>query len=250
MYLRDVHVERDVGALQQLIRKNPLGILTTAIPSENYPLLQCTHIPFVLDVDNESGHGRLRGHLARQNPHSKAIIEALTADSTSVDNTLSQEAMVLFTSPVQHYVTPKFYVETKPATGKVVPTWNYAAAQVYGRPRIYFDSHDDATLQFLSKQVEDLSETAEMDIMGHTGEADRTQPWRVADAPQRYLQLMMKNIIGIEIPIERLEGKFKMSQELRDGDRTGVVRGFEDLGSDLGRDMAELVQQRGESKKV
>src|SRR3569833_3366888 len=132
MYLRDVHVERDVGALQQLIRKNPLGILTTAIPSENYPLLQCTHIPFVLDVDNESGHGRLRGHLARQNPHSKAIIEALTADSTSNNNTQNQEAMVLFTSPVQHNNTPKNNNKTKPTTNKKKPTKNKTTTQVYG----------------------------------------------------------------------------------------------------------------------
>ncbi len=250
MYLREAHVEHSIPALRQLIRDNPLGILTSAIPSPTYPLLQSSHIPFLLDVDDDSSAtelGRLRGHLARQNPHSKAMIEALLASSSSF---LSDEVLVLFTSPVQHYVTPKFYVETKPVTGKVVPTWNYAAAQVYGRAKVYFDSHDDETAAFLARQIDDLSTMAERDIMYHTGEQGRPAPWRVADAPEGYIGLMRKNIVGIEIVVERLEGKFKMSQELKEGDRDGVVHGFRALGSDIGNDMAELVKTRSELKKA
>ncbi|KAL1988311.1 hypothetical protein VTN96DRAFT_9994 [Rasamsonia emersonii] len=252
MYLRAAHAETDVATLQQFIRDNPLGILTTAIPSPNYPLLQCSHIPWVLDVeerhenDTQDGQGPnlgvLRGHMARQNPQARAIIESLTSSSSSSfgQQQLNSEVMVLFNGPAHHYVTPKFYVETKPATGKVVPTWNYSAAQAYGRATVYHDANSPETDAFLSKQVDDLSRYAETAIMGHV------QPWQVADAPEGYLRIMKKNIIGIRIEITRLEGKFKMSQELPVGDREGVIQGFNGMGTDVGREIAETVRRRGE----
>ena len=252
MYLRAVHAEPDIQALQDLIRDNPLGILTTAISSPNYPLLQSSHIPFVIDADGEPSSenlGRLRGHLARQNPHSKAIIEALQS-ATSKDNILEQEVMVLFTTPIHHYVTPKFYTETKPATGKVVPTWNYAAAQVYGKAKIFFDASSDETSGFLGKQTDDLTVQAETKIMNHTGEDGMPAPWKVSDAPDRYIDLLTKAIIGIEVTIDRLGGKFKMSQEMGDSDTDGIVQGFSNLESDVGRGMAELVEHRRNLKKI
>lgn len=252
MYLRDVHADATIPMLRQLIRQNPLGVLTTAIPSKTYPLIQSSHIPFLLDLEDESSEtelGVLRGHLARQNPQSKAMIESLQSNGDS-DNFLGQEVLVLFTVPAHHYVTPKFYTETKPDTGKVVPTWNYAAAQVYGRAKIFYDSKADESNQFLSKQVADLSQYAEVSLMGYTGENSKPGAWKVSDAPPQYVNLLQKSIIGIEIYIDRLEGKFKMSQEARLGDRQGVIEGFQKLGSDLGLEIAETVRQRGELKDL
>ncbi|KAH8819062.1 putative transcriptional regulator [Xylogone sp. PMI_703] len=252
MYLRAAHVEKSIPVLRQLIRDYPLGILTTAIQSTTYPLLQSSHIPFLLDVQDESSEtelGRLRGHMARQNPQSKAIIESLTSSAHAASkNVLEQEVLVLFNADPQHYVTPKFYVETKPSTGKVVPTWNYAAVQAYGKATVYFDADSEETASFLSKQISDLSQYAETSIMGYTGADGKPKPWGVSDAPDRYVELLRRNIIGIDITIERLEGKFKMSQEMGKGDRDGVVQGFEKLESEIGRDMAGLVRQRGELK--
>lgn len=125
--------------LRKLIQENPLGVLTTAIPSMSSPLLLSSHIPLILDVEDDTSEtemGRLRGHLARQNPQSTAIIESLQAMGVT-NSTLEHEVLVLFTAAAQHYVTPQFYTQTKPSTAKVVPTWNYAAVQAYGRATIY-----------------------------------------------------------------------------------------------------------------
>ncbi|KIW68167.1 hypothetical protein PV04_04129 [Phialophora macrospora] len=240
MYLRAAHVEKDVAVLQQLIRDNPLGILTTAIRSENAPFIQCSHIPFLLDTPdtNEGAHGILRGHMAKQNPQAKVLMECI--NHTTLD--LPDEVLVLFTGPHHHYVTPQFYTATKPQTGKVVPTWNYAAVQVYGKIRVYCDSKADETGAFLQRQISDLSRYAESAIMAYSS------PWGVADAPAPYIEMLKKNIIGIEIRIDRLEGKFKMSQELGKADRDGVVNGFMDLGTDLGLGMAKAVKERGDKK--
>lgn len=256
MYLRAIHADATIAMLRQLIRDNPLGILTTAISSDNLPLIQSSHVPFLLDVNDESSEtelGVLRGHLARANPQSKAMIESLSSKTTSptrCPGVLEQDVHVLFNAPVQHYVTPKFYTQTKPETGKVVPTWNYAAAQVYGRARIYYDANSSDSAGFLGKQIHDLTQHAEQSVMGYTGVDGKPSGWSVDDAPERYIQLLQKAIIGIEITVERLEGKFKMSQELAKGDREGVVRGFEALGSEshTAARMAEVVKERGELK--
>lgn len=250
MYIRAVHAESSLSVLRQLIRDNPLGLLTTAIKSETYPFLQSSHIPFVLDVDDEASeteNGRLRGHLARQNPHSKAMIEELTSSPDGKSSQiLEQDVLVIFTAQ-HHYITPKFYTETKPATGKVVPTWNYAAAQVYGRAKVYFDAKAEETGEFLGKQIGDLTGHSEKHVMNHVG-GDRPSDWKVTDAPERYVDILKKNIVGIEIEIDRLEGKFKMSQEMGKGDRDGVAEGLYGLDTDVGRQIGDIVKQRGELK--
>lgn len=248
MYIRAVHAEPSLRVLRQLIRDNPLGLITTAIRSNDHPFLQSTHIPFVLDVDDEASEtemGRLRGHLARQNPHSKAMIEELASDPAKGD-VLEQDVLVIFTAQT-HYITPKFYAETKPSTGKVVPTWNYAAAQVYGRARVYYDSKSDDTSLFLGKQIDDLSHNAEKNIMGYVG-GDQPADWKVTDAPSRYIDIMKRNIIGVEIEITRLEGKFKMSQEMSKGDREGVINGLQSLPSDVAQQVGSIVKQRSDAK--
>ena len=244
MYLRAVHAETSIPTLRRFIQENPLGILTTTIPSAVHHLIQSSHIPWVLDVSDPSSEDELpilRGHIARQNPQAKAIIDHATENPqpTSTSHRLQQEVMVLFNGPSHHYVTPKFYTKTKPESGKVVPTWNYAAAQCYGVATVYFDSQAEATSKFLSKQIGDLSNMAEKQIMGYE------KPWKVEDAPERYVELLRKNIIGIEIEVTSLGGKFKMSQEMGEEDQRGVVEGMGALGTADGDYVAKHVMERG-----
>ena len=156
--------------------------------------------------------------------------------------------MILFTSPVHHYVTPKFYVETKPSTGKVVPTWDYSAVQCYGLMTVFFEGSAPETGEFLSKQINDLSKQSEEKIFGYDGLNGRPQAWDVNESPESYVSLLKKAIIGVEIEITRIHGKWKMSQELAKGDREGVIKGFERLGTDTGNDIARIVRERGELK--
>ncbi|KAI0324205.1 hypothetical protein GY45DRAFT_1331779 [Cubamyces sp. BRFM 1775] len=245
MYLRPVHAEHDIPTLRAFIRANPLGVLTTAIDAPSFPFLQSSHIPWVLDVpeDADEEHlGTLRGHMARANPQVKAMIAELTSQSSGAGastRTLSRDVLVLFTAPEHHYVTPKFYTETKPATGKVVPTWDYAAVQVYGRATVHYAVNAE-TDAFLSRSLRDLSHLSETEIMGFE------RPWSVEDAPESYIALLKKAIVGVEVEITDIGGKWKMSQELCEGDREGVVAGFKAMGSEQGKCIAEMVQERGE----
>ncbi|KND89086.1 Uncharacterized protein TOPH_06288 [Tolypocladium ophioglossoides CBS 100239] len=251
MHLRKDHAELNIPALRQFIRSNPLGLLTTAItsPSSSFPLLQSTHIPFILDVDDESSQtelGRLRGHMARQNPQSKALVEALGDPSSPRpgSNVLAQDVLIVFTSPVQHYITTNFYSETMSGDKKTAPTWNYSAVQVYGRARIHYDADAPATADFLMKQLADLSRMGETGIMGYSG----AEAWTVADAPSSYVERSRRYIIGLEISMHRLEGKVKMSQELKPRDREGVVRGLKALRTETAEKMAVLVEERAALK--
>lgn len=256
MYLRSVHAEEDLAVLHQLIRDHPLGILTTAIKSPLYPFIQSSHIPFLIDAPEDADDrtpGVLRGHMAKQNPQAKALMDALAAAHEAQGAKgaieLEDEVLVLFTAPEHHYITPKFYTETKPATEKVVPTWNYAAVQAYGKVRVYCDSKAEETSAYLQTAIEDLTDYSESSIMGYGAKTGTgTCPWKVSDAPENYVQLLKKNIIGIEIRVERLEGKFKMSQEMGVGDREGVIKGFGELGTEVGEGMSKLVKERGELK--
>ncbi|KAK5062883.1 hypothetical protein LTR84_004958 [Exophiala bonariae] len=251
MYLRAVHAEHSIPALRQFIKENPFGLIISAIKSVNFPTIQCTHVPWIIDVQDDTSEtelGTLRGHMAKPNPHSKALSEAAQADSPS-NGKLAEEVSVIFNGPAHHYVTPKFYTETKPSTGKVVPTWNYAAVQAYGTATIYFDSKASETGEFLRRQLDDLSHHAEANVMGFVG-GDRQKAWEVSDAPQSYVDLLRKNIIGVEIEITRLEGKFKMSQELGKGDREGVIKGFEALNTDQGSKIARTVEERAALREL
>ncbi|GAA6057276.1 hypothetical protein JCM3770_004529 [Rhodotorula araucariae] len=236
MYIRAVHAINDVAALHELIRKHPLGLLTTGIASAAHQFLQVSHIPWVLDVEPGTDDlGTLRGHLARANPQSKAMVEAAQA-ADSVE--LADEVLVLFQAPHHAYVTPKSYVATKPATGKVVPTWDYEAVQARGRLRLFF-ADDEWTRAFLAKQIRDLSQQQE-ESYGHLGD----DAWKVDDAPPPYIKQLQRAIVGMEIKITHLEGKSKMSQEEPLADRNGIVAGFRSLGTDWGDTMANSVARR------
>ncbi|KAI9925768.1 hypothetical protein AWENTII_012114 [Aspergillus wentii] len=253
MYLNASHAETHLPTLRQFIKDNALGTITTGIQSSSYPFLQSSHIPWIIDVADDSSEtelGTLRGHIARQNPQAKAMIESANSirpEGSSGAIQLKDEVLVLFTGPVHHYVTPKWYTETKPATGKVVPTWNYSAVQAYGKVTVYVDTNAAESTEFLSSQIDALSRHAETSIMGYTG-GEKLNPWEVADAPDRYIALLQKAIMGIKVDITRLEGKFKMSQEMNKGDREGVIEGFDKLGTDVGKEMSESVRVRHEAK--
>jgi transcriptional regulator len=250
MYLRPVHTDLHLPTLYKFIRSNPLGIITTAIQSPNYHTIQSSHVPWVLDVEDEENaagepRARLRGHLARANRQTKALIEAATKASSTK---LQEEVMILFNGPVHHYITPKFYVETKPSTGKVVPTWNYSAVQVYGTATIFHESSSPESQAFLANQIDDLSKQSEEKVFGYTGQDGAPKAWNVGEAPESYVGLLKKAIIGIEIEITGIAGKFKMSQELALGDREGVIEGFSKLGTEEGEAIARTVKERGELK--
>lgn len=267
MYIREDHAERDLPVLHEFVRNNPLGILITAIRSESpeHSFIQTTHLPLVLDTDGSEtpDHpGILRGHFARKNPQAKVLMEAQARaheakkregqDVEPHEVELDEDVLVLFNGPFHHYVTPHFYTETKPQTGKVVPTWNYSAVQAYGKARIFSDSKSEATISYLQAQIEDLTNHAEGAIMRHATDGNTggdKQAWLVDDAPKNYIDIMKKNIIGIEIRLEKLEGRYKMSQELGVGDREGVIRGFENLGTEVGDGIAKTVKERGQMKK-
>ncbi|KAJ4498286.1 transcriptional regulator PAI 2-type [Lentinula lateritia] len=241
MYLRPIHTSHDIPALHDFIRENPLGIFTTALDAPPHAFIQASHIPWVLDVDDPSDLGTLRGHIARANPQAKAIIHTLNINNPPTP-LLPSQTMILFNNPHHHYITPKFYTSTKPTTGKVVPTWNYAAVQVYGEARVYY-LDDEETSRFLDAQLRDLSDQEESKISLRLGEGN---PWKVSDAPASYVNTLKKGIIGIEIRIQSIAGKYKMSQELGRGDRDGVVQGMVDLGDETAIKVAEMVKERGE----
>ena len=247
MHLPIFNVEKRPEILHDFIRQNPLGILTTAIESESLPFLQSSYIPWVVDPefeDGASGLGRLRGHIARQNPQAKAIIESCTAAVKSPEpNTLDHDVLVLFNGPVHHYVTPKFYKQTKPDTGKVVPTWDYEAVEVHGKASVYFDTKSDEFRSFLTTQIADLSEHMETSIIGYS-KTSETRPWKVEDAPERYIELLTKNIIGIEIKVTSISGRFKWSQEKPAGDRVSIIEGFKDLNIPGSTLLSEKVIER------
>ncbi|OJJ68292.1 hypothetical protein ASPBRDRAFT_47232 [Aspergillus brasiliensis CBS 101740] len=270
MYMKEIYTDSTPDTLHTFIQQNPLGVLTTAIPSPTHPLLQSTHIPWVLDIPSPTtttdsiNKVKLRGHIARSNPQCAAILDSLATQPESTSQSTSQsilptEVLLLFTSPYHSYITPHFYTTTKPLTGKVAPTWNYAAVQVYGRARIYNPRAEGGlgtqAAAFLDKQIRDLSAHCEGEIMGYTntnittgitggkGEG-REGAWTVDDAPEAYINILKKNIVGIEVTVERMDGKFKMSQERGDGDREGVVRGLVDgMGRDIEKGVARMVRE-------
>ncbi|KAH8819374.1 putative FMN-binding domain-containing protein [Xylogone sp. PMI_703] len=257
MFLPPDYVEKRIPVLREFIRSNPLGVLTTAIQSDTYPFIQSSHIPWVLDVsddESETEFGRLRGHMARLNPQSKSIIQALEQQAngheqaSSSSKILDQEVLVLFTDPLHHYVSPRFYMETMSTTKKTAPTWNYSAVQAYGRAHFYIDNKADETAEYLKTVLDDLARLGEVDIMKHTGKWGHPVPWQISDMPQSFYELLRKNIIGVEIDITRLEGKFKASQELNQADIQGVIKGFNSMGTDATHAMSQLIKERYEIK--
>ena len=208
MYLPTHFEESRVETLHALIRSHPLGTLVT---QDRSGALQADPIPFILDA-GPSGHGTLCGHVARANP-----VWRESRDDV--------EALVVFHG-AQSYVSPGWY-PGKALHGKVVPTWNYIVVQARGRLRAIDDA---AWVRALVTRL-----TARF-------EAAMRKPWSVNDAPADYLEQMLRAIVGIEIEITHLQGKWKVSQNRSAADRAGVAAGLASLDSDDARAMAGLVR--------
>lgn len=191
----------DRDQLFEVIRAHPLAMLVTAGPQG----LMANPIPFALA--GSPGEEVLRAHLARANPQWR-------------DLEAGADPLVIFQS-IDHYVSPGWYA-TKRETGKVVPTWNYIIVQVRGSARI------DASEAYLRAQIDQLTDA-------HEG--SRAAPWRVDDAPETFIAAQLKGIVGIEITIREISGKFKLSQNRNEADQRGVEAG---LAGESGADAAAM----------
>ncbi len=205
MYQVGAFREERIDVMHALMRSHRLATLVTVhdgVPEAN-------HLPLLIDPE-PSPNGTLHGHVARANPLWRQ------ADG--------QEVLVIFQGP-QAYVTPSWY-PSKRETGQVVPTWNYAVVHAHGTLVV----HDDR--EWLRALVTRLTDQQE---------AGLPQPWRVADAPADYLERMLGAIVGIEIPLARLSGKWKVSQNRTAADRAGVAEGLGSQGDAQAQAMADLV---------
>lgn len=191
MYLPSHFREDRIDVLRALVSTHPLGTLVT-LGADG---LNANHVPFLFDAD-PAPFGTLRGHVARANP----VWREFSRDV---------EALAVFQGP-QAYVTPSWY-RTKQETGRVVPSYNYMVVHAYGTMRAVEDA---PWLRDLVGRLTDRFEAA------------RAQPWRLSDAPEDFIARQLKAIVGIEIPVIRILGKWKISQNRTQADRAGVVQGL------------------------
>ena len=189
MYQPAHFIEQDADALLALMTAAPLATLVRGGAE-----LAADILP--LEVERVGNGWRITGHVARANP--------LWREAAG------QPVLAVFQGP-QAYVSPNWY-PSKFQHGKAVPTWNYTMVQAHGTLRAIEDT------EWLRAFVTRLTERHE---------SGRPVPWHVADAPPDYIDAMLKAIVGIEIEVTRLEGKFKLSQNRSAEDRTGVVLGLE-----------------------
>jgi transcriptional regulator len=209
MYLPRHFAEPRLEVLHELIRARPLATLVT----HGADGLTANHIPLHL-FDGPTPAGTLRGHVARANPLGSAAFDGVAT-------------LAIFHGP-DIYISPGWYA-TKKETGKVVPTWNYAVAHVHGHLRVI---DDPAYLRGLLPTLTDHHEAAS------------AHPWAMTDAPEDYITQMIGNIVGIELPIERLVGKWKVSQNQPERNRASLAEGLAGRDGDDAAAMAALVRSR------
>ena len=207
MYLPSHFAQPDALALRALMRDHPLATFIT----HGAQGLDANPVP-LLWLDDGSPHGLLRGHVARANPVWR-------------DTSPGSEALAVFHGP-DAYISPNGYA-TKRETGKVVPTWNYAVVHARGPLRIVEDA------VWLRELVTALT---------RIHEATQPQPWAVTDAPADYIERMLGAIVGIELPLTSLQGKWKASQNQPAANREGVVAGLRQSGTAAGQAMADVVE--------
>ncbi|MGE8145997.1 FMN-binding negative transcriptional regulator [Pseudomonas frederiksbergensis] len=191
MYNPSSFAIKDLPDMQQQILDTRLAILVT----HGEQGLQASHIPVLLDAE-QGPNGTLYGHFAKANPQWQELQNGA-------------EAMVIFAG-ADAYVSPGFY-PSKAEHGKVVPTWNYVAVHAYGVAEVFTDANRLLNL---------------VSALTDRHEAGRAQPWKVADAPADYIDGMLKAIVGFALPIQRLEGKRKLSQNRNAADIAGVREGL------------------------
>jgi transcriptional regulator len=205
MYIPPAFREDDLTALHGTIRGARLANLVTATAEG----LVATPLPLMLDA-TEGPYGLLHGHLARANPQWRTPTIG--------------DACVIFMGP-DAYVSPSWYA-TKQETHRVVPTWNYIAVHAYGHAEFYDDAdrlHDVVTR------------------LTQTHERARAKPWAVSDAPAPFVAGQLRGIVGLRLPITRLEGKRKMSQNRNEADRAGVAAGLAESPDATDRAVAALI---------
>ena len=193
------HFAADDAQVRRLLESQQAADLVTATATG----LMATFLPLLFDPD-QGEHGALLGHVARNNDQWRT--PALG------------EAMVILRGPGDAYISPSWYA-SKAEHGRVVPTWNYSTAHVYGRLVI----HDDA--RWLESLVRRLTDRHE---------AGRDDPWSVDDAPPKFVAGQLRAIVGVELVISRVEAKLKLSQNRPAADIGGVVAGLERAGDPVG----------------
>ena len=203
MYIPAHFNEDRTAVLHDLIRAG--GLATLVSMTEDGMI--ASHAPMMLDPE-PAPYGTLIGHLAKANPHARAADPGV-------------QTLVIFHGP-DGYITPSYYAAKK-EHGKVVPTWNYTAIHAYGTLEVF---DDPARLLAVVTRLTNQYETP------------RAQPWAVSDAPADFVQAHLRGIVGIALPIARLEGKVKMSQNRPAADQPGVVEGLRRDGRDT---LAEAV---------
>ena len=197
------------GEAHALMRAHPFAIMVT----HGTGGIVATHLPTVLKTDGAGPLGRIECHLARPNPQWKTL-----APYT--------DALMIFQGP-EAYIRPGWY-PSKAEHGKVVPTWNYAVVHAYGRLEAVQDP------AWLLAHVSELTRQQE---------APYAAPWSTADAPEDYLAVMARGIVGLKLVITRLEGKAKMSQNREARDRAGVVQGLAQRAQGDDAETAALVEK-------
>jgi transcriptional regulator len=212
MYLPVHFAEQRVDLMHRLIVEHPLGALVTLTADG----LEANHLPFELDADPVP-LGTLRGHVARANPVWHQFTQGV-------------EVLVIFHGP-QAYISPSWY-PTKKVTGEVVPTYNYLAVHGYGELKII---HEREWLRALVTRLTDRYE------------ARRPAPWKVSDAPAAFIDKQLAAIVGIEIQLTKLIGKWKVSQNRPAADRDGVVTGLSERGDADSSAIAFWVKRKAES---
>ncbi len=203
MYVPPLFKEDRIDVLHASILGSGLATLVTLTTDG----LIASHVPMLLDSD-PAPYGTLLGHVARPNPQARGAVPGV-------------QALAIFQGP-DAYITPSWYA-TKRENGKVVPTWNYVTIHAYG-PVEFFD--DTERLRAIVTRLTERQEAA------------RAEPWAVSDAPADFIDGMLRGIVGFALPIARLEGKWKMSQNRPAQDRAGVITGLEADGME---DVADLV---------
>ena len=195
MYLPAHFAEDNPETLHTIMRQYPLAMLVVPQAGSATPDFSAHHLPLHLNTTNNLPQGVLQGHVARANP--------------VWQESAGHNVLAVFRGP-DHYITPNWY-PSKKTQGKVVPTWNYVAVHAYGTLRVI---EDKAWLRQLVTQLTTTHEQA------------APQPWQVNDAPEDYLDKMLSAIVGFEIVIERMQGKFKLSQNRTAEDQQGVLHGL------------------------
>jgi len=208
MYIPKANEEKRIPVIHELMQAHPLASLVTMTTSG----LFASHIPMVLEADG-SEFGVLKGHISRANTQWR-------------DLTPDVDALAIFAGP-QHYISASWY-PGKHEHGKEVPTWNYVVVHAYGPLKVIQDA------DWLLKHLEGLTDVHE---------AASPVPWKVSDAPKEYIRTMLNGIVGLELPIRRLEGKWKMSQNRNERDRKAVVEGLDALDTPESRATKALVEK-------